>query len=106
MTTTLTLLQAQQQGSQYSFLIVILLMGLVFYFLILRPQKKRQKEIEDFRNTLAIGTEVVTAGGIYGKVKHLNEGEAYISIEVDKDVVIKVDRNYVYAKGNQPIQQQ
>ncbi len=95
-----------QQGGGYSMIIMRLLMVALFYFFMIRPQRKQQKELENFRNSLTVGSEVITSGGVYGKVKHLNEGESYISIEVAKDVVIKVDRNFVYAKGNQPIQQQ
>ncbi len=106
MKTGLVLLQAAAQGGGMSMIIMLLLMIIIFYFFMIRPQRKRQKEIEEFRNSLQVGSEVVTASGVYGKVKNLNEGEPYISIEIDKDVVIKVDRNYVYAKGNQPMQQQ
>ncbi|MCR5313338.1 MAG: preprotein translocase subunit YajC [Bacteroidaceae bacterium] len=105
MTTALILMQAQQGGGM-SMIIMLVLMIAIFYFFMIRPQRKRQKEIEAFRNSLTIGSEVITASGVYGKVKNLNEGEPYISIEIAKDVVIKVDRNYVYAKDNQPLQQQ
>ena len=106
MNLALILLQAQGGGSPYSMIIMLVLMVAIFYFFMIRPQNKRRKEIENFRNNLAIGSEVITASGVYGKVKNLNEGEAYISIEIANGVVIKIDRNYVYAKDNQPLQQQ
>ena len=86
-------------------IIMLVLMVAIFYFFMIRPQNKRRKEIEEFRNSLTKGSEVVTASGVYGKVANLNEGEPYISVEIANGVVIKVDRNYVYAKGNQPVQQ-
>ena len=99
------ILQPQGGGSPYSMIIMLVLMVAIFYFFMIRPQNKRRKEIEEFRNSLTKGSEVVTASGVYGKVANLNEGEPYISIEIANGVVIKVDRNYVYAKGNQPVQQ-
>ncbi len=98
------LLQAQPQGGGFSMILMIVLMFVIFYFFILRPQRKRQKEIEKFRNSLAIGDSVITASGVYGKVKSLNEGEPYITIEIANGVSIKVDRNFVYADASQQIQ--
>ncbi len=103
-----TLLQAQPQagGNGMSMILMILLMFIIFYFFILRPQRKRQKEIEKFRNSLTLGDNVVTASGVYGKVKSLNEGEPYITIEIANGVTIKIDRNFVYADASQQQQAQ
>lgn len=98
-----TLLEAQPQMSM---IMMIVLMFVIFYFFILRPQRKRQKEIEAFRNALQVGDSVITASGVYGKVKSLNEGEQYITIEVANGVSIKIDRNFVYADANQQAQAQ
>ena len=100
-----TLLQAQPQaGGGMSMILMIVLMFVIFYFFIIRPQRKRQKEIEKFRNSLVIGDNVITASGVYGKVKSLNEGEQFITIEIANGVSIKVDRNFVYADANQQVQ--
>jgi len=97
-----TLLQAQAPGGGgMSMLLMIAIMFAIVYFFMIRPQRKRQKEIEAFRNSLSIGSKVITASGVYGIVKALNEGEQYLTIEVAKGVDIKVDRNYVYADANQ-----
>ena len=85
-------------------ILMIVLMFVIFYFFIIRPQRKRQKEIEKFRNSLVIGDNVITASGVYGKVKSLNEGEQFITIEIANGVSIKVDRNFVYADANQQVQ--
>ena len=88
-------------GGGMQLIIMLVLMFAIMYFFMIRPQKKRQKEIQEFRNRLDIGSKIVTNGGIYGVVKELNVGEPYLTIEVSKGVSIKVDRNSVYADPNQ-----
>ena len=56
----------------------------IMYFFMIRPQNKKQKEIQNFRNNLQIGQDVITAGGIYGKVKSI-EGNV-ISLEIASSV--------------------
>ena len=62
---------------------------------MIRPQRKRQKEIENFRNSLQPGQEVVTSGGIYGKIKEVSNG--IVVLEVAKGVDIRVDISVVFA---------
>lgn len=95
------LLQAQPGGGGMQMIIMLVLMFVIIYFFMIKPQKKRQKEIENFRSNLSVGDKVITASGVYGTVKDLNLGESYMSIEVAKGVVIKVDRNYIYADSSQ-----
>ncbi len=92
-------------GFDYTMIIMIVAMFAIMYFFMIRPQKKRQKEIQNFRNSLTVGSKIVTAGGIYGTVKDLNLGEAYITIEISNGVKIQIDRNYVYADPSQAQQQ-
>ena len=75
--------------------------GVIFWFFILRPQKKRQQEIQNFRNSIAIGSRVVTSGGIYGEVRGIEDADNILVIEVAKGVNIRVDRNSVYATAQQ-----
>ena len=80
MTILSILLQEAQQGtSAFSSIFMIIALIAIFYFFMIRPQTKRQKEIRQFREKLQNGDKVVTAGGIYGKIKDLNEfmGEFY-----------------------------
>ncbi len=77
----------------FMFIIIIA----VFYFFMIRPQQKRQKEIENFRNGLQVGQDVVTSGGIYGKVKAIDNG--IVSVEVAHGVVIRFDKSAIYAVG-------
>ena len=88
-------------GGGFQLIIMLVLMFAIMYFFMIRPQKKRQKEIQEFRNRLDIGSKIVTNGGIYGVVKELNMGEPFITIEISKGVNIKVDRNDVFADPNQ-----
>ncbi len=69
----------------------LLLIIVVFYFFMIRPQVKRQKETRKFRESLAKGDKVVTTGGIYGKISEVKD--TYIVLEIAKDVLIKVDKN-------------
>jgi preprotein translocase subunit YajC len=88
---------------QYSGLLMIVALFAIMYFFMIRPQQKRQKEIQNFRNSITVGQAVVTAGGIYGVVKQIDENDNTLMLEVANGVRIKVDRNSVYAQA-QPTQ--
>ena len=83
---------------QYQPLIMLGLIIVIMWFFI-RPQQKKQKEIQKFRNSIEKGQSVVTAGGIYGTVKDVIEENNALLIEVSKGICIKVDRNSVYASA-------
>jgi preprotein translocase subunit YajC len=87
---------------QYSGLLMIVALFAIMYFFMIRPQQKRQKEIQNFRNSITVGQNVVTAGGIYGVVKQIDENDNTLMIEIANGVRIKVDRNSVYAQAQQP----
>jgi preprotein translocase subunit YajC len=67
----------------------------VFYFLLIRPQQKKQKEHKAMVDTLAVGSEIVTGGGVLGKVTEV--GEQFLTIEVANGVNIKVQRHSIGA---------
>ncbi len=96
MTFDLIMLQAAQaqQGNQWSFWIMMILIFVVFYFFMIRPQTKKQKELQKQRDEMKKGDKVVTAGGIYGEIKEVQENALLITIA--KDVTIKVDKQSVY----------
>jgi preprotein translocase subunit YajC len=71
----------------------IVLMFVVLYFIMIRPQMKRQKEHKAMIEAIAKGDEVVTAGGLLGKVSKL--GETYIHLEVANGVELQVQRTAV-----------
>jgi len=87
--------EGAQAGSQWSFWIMMILIFVVFYFFMIRPQTKKQKELQKQREEMKKGDKVVTAGGIYGEIKEVKD--TYFLITVDKDVTIRVDKNSVYA---------
>ena len=78
-----------EAGGFMQFLPLILIV-VVFWFFMIRPQMKRQKELQAFRNSLQKGDKIVTTGGIYGKVAEISE--QYIVMEVDNNVKLKVDK--------------
>jgi len=93
----LIFLQAAEgaQGNQWSFWIMMILIFVVFYFFMIRPQTKKQKELQKQRESMKKGDKVVTAGGIYGEIKEVQETTFIITIA--KDVTIKVSKDSVYA---------
>ena len=93
---------AQQGG--WSFWVMMILIFVVFYFFMIRPQQKKQKELQKQRDALTKGSKVVTAGGIYGIVKEVQE--TTFLLEVAKDVTIKVDKGSVYVAAEDAQQQQ
>ena len=78
-----------EQNPIMTFLPMILII-VVFYFFMIRPQMKKQKEITAFRNSLAKGDKVVTTGGIYGKILELKDN--YVILQIDDNVKIRVDK--------------
>ena len=87
---------AQGGGSMTSFLIMMVAIFAIMYFFMIRPQQKRQKEIQNFQNTLTEGAQVVTGGGIYGTVKKIDLANGIIEVKIADGVVIKVDKGYVF----------
>ena len=71
--------------------VMLLLIFVIMWFFMIRPQRKQQKELQKFRDSLKKGDKVVTIGGIYGTVVEIKDKS--VLIEVDKDVKIRVDRN-------------
>ena len=97
--------QAENQpNSMMPMIIMLVAMFVIMYFFMIRPQKKRQKQLQEMRNQLQIGSEVILASGIRGKVKDTNPGKSYMTIEISKGVYIDVDRNCVYTDMEQTMQ--
>ena len=91
-----TLLQAapaagqQSTGAGASMWVMLILIFVVMWLFMIRPQRKQQKEMEKFRNELKKGDKVVTAGGIYGTVAEIQDRT--VLLKVDGDVKIRVDK--------------
>ena len=75
--------------------IMLIAMFVIMYFFMIRPQNKKQKEIANFRKSLQVNQKVITAGGIYGKIKEI--GDTYMLIEISDGVRIRVDKTSVFA---------
>ena len=88
---------------QYSFIIMIALMVLVLWLFMWRPEAKRRKQMQAFRDGLKKGDKIITAGGIYGVVKEVKENS--LLIEVDSNVTLRIDKNMVVA-DNSDLQRQ
>lgn len=87
----------QSWFAQNSFLIMIGLMFLVMWLFMWRPEAKRRKQMQQFRNNLKKGDKIITAGGIYGVVKEVKENDPTILIEVDGNVTLRIDKNMIVA---------
>lgn len=80
--------------------IPFVLIGIIFYFLIIRPQSKRQKDLEKLLSSLKTGDKVVTASGIHGIISNVKEGKTLIlkiadnvKIEIDKSAIAAVEKS-------------
>lgn len=99
--TLVTLLQAAAPaaGRQGSFWLMIIMIFVVMWLFMIRPQRKQQKELDAFRASLAKGDKVVTVGGIYGTVAEVSE--TTVLIKVDGDVKLRVAKNSLVKDYNQ-----
>lgn len=84
---------APGQGNALMQFLPLVLIFVVFYFLLIRPQTKRAKEHRAMIAALEAGAEVVTNGGILGKVTHL--GDQYVTLEIADGVQVKVQRHTI-----------
>ena len=89
------LLQAQGGGGM-SFLLMMVALFAIMWFFMIRPQQKKQKEIQKFQNSLEVGQAVVVGGGIYGTVKHIDLNSTVIEVEISKGVSIRVEKSAVF----------
>jgi len=85
--------QGAQQGGGTSFIIMMALMFAAFYFLLIRPQQKKQKQHQELVTGLQVGDEILTAGGILGKVTGVSEH--YAVVTVSENTEIKVQKSSV-----------
>ena len=86
---------ATTQGDPLSALILPIGLIVLFYFFLIRPQSKRQKEHKELVSSLQKGEEIITTGGILGKITNVTEN--FITLEISKDACIHVQKNSIQA---------
>lgn len=96
MTNIVLAAQAGAGGGSGMMLLMMVAIFAIMYFFMIRPQQKRQKEIQKFQNELTEGTQVVTGGGIYGTVKSIDLARNTVDVKIARDVVVTVDKGYVF----------
>ena len=92
-------LLAPQQGAggfDITFLVMIVAIFAIMYFFMIRPQQKKQKEIQKFRDSLQPGMEVVTYGGVHGTIKAIDDATNTVMLEIASDVKIKVEKTHLF----------
>ncbi|MBO4739882.1 MAG: preprotein translocase subunit YajC [Bacteroidales bacterium] len=94
--------QGQPSGSPVSMIIFIVLMIVIFYFFMIRPQQKKNKEAQRFRESLQKGDKIVTIGGVHGKIVEINDTTFVIESEGSR---IKIEKSAV-AQSVEDIAQQ
>jgi preprotein translocase subunit YajC len=94
------LLQAPVGGAGGSMGMIIMMVALfaIMYFFMIRPQQKKQKEVQEMRKNLKVGDPVVTSGGIFGKIKDV--GDTTFIIEIADGVKVKVDKASIFAAND------
>ena len=95
----ITLLQATQQQSSWSGIFMIILIFVVFWLFFIRPQNKRAKEQQKFRENLKKGDKIVTIGGIHGKVVEVKENTVIVS--VDPNASIEFEKSAIIPNASQ-----
>ena len=96
MTNIVLAAQAAGQGSGMSMIIMMVAIFAIMWFFMIKPQQKKQKEIQKFQNELAEGTEVITGGGIHGVVKSIDLAKNTVDIKIARDVVVTVEKTSVF----------
>lgn len=76
-------------------LLPLILIIIVFYFFMIRPQLKKQKQLRNFRKSLKVGDKIITSGGIYGKINDIRNN--VVIVEVEDKMRIRVDINSIFS---------
>ena len=87
------------QGGGFAALVPLLLMFAIFYFLLIRPQQKKQKKHRDLIGSLKKGDQIVTVGGLHGRITGITE--KVVTLEITEKVRVKVGRGYIAGLASQ-----
>jgi preprotein translocase subunit YajC len=88
----LAILSQQTQANPIVAFLPLLLMGVVFYFLLIRPQSQRRRAQMQMQNELEVGDEVVTTAGIYGTITEIDDDYGIVTLEVAPDTEVRFSR--------------
>ena len=97
----LVILNEQSQGSVglQTFGMMVVLFAIIYFFMI-RPQSKKQKEIQKFRNALQKGQDVITIGGLHGTISHIDEEKNTVTLEVSTGVKLVFEKSAIMPAGS------
>ena len=84
---------AEPAGNPMSSILMLVVFFTIFWFLLIRPQQKKNKQLRKMLLELSKGDEIVTNGGVIGKIAKIDD--SYVSLEITENVIIKVQRNAV-----------
>ena len=87
--------QSGSGGPDFGFLFLMIGIFVIFYFFLIRPNQKKEKERRNMQNSLKRGDKVLTLGGVFGNVVKAVEGQERITIEIAKDVKIDTERRFI-----------
>lgn len=85
-------------------LLPLILIIVVFYFFMIRPQVRKQKELRNFRESLKKGDKIVTTGGIYGKINNISGN--VVTVDLGNNITIKIDKSALLRDPSDIQQQQ
>lgn len=89
--------EAAPQGGGFEMFIMLAVFGVIFYFMIYRPQAKRAKEHKNLMASMSKGDEVLTSGGLIGKIVKVSEENDFVSIELNPNNSVVIKKDYVTA---------
>ena len=95
-----------QGGSPLGMLIPMVLVFVLFYFLIIVPQRKRQRAVDDMLNNLKPGDKVVTSGGLYGTIVSVREDKRTVQLKITENPVVRVEVARTAISGLQEVPEQ
>lgn len=88
---------APQAGADLQMILILVVCMVAVYFFVMRPNSKKRKEMQKLLDNLSVGDEVLTNGGIAGKISKLPDNKEYVIISVSSTVEFQMKRNYIVA---------
>ncbi|MGB0895094.1 MAG: preprotein translocase subunit YajC [Parashewanella sp.] len=86
-----------QQGGGMEMIFMLVVFGLIFYFMIFRPQSKRVKEHKNLMSSLTKGDEVLTSGGVLGKIAKISDENDYVLLSLNDSAQITIKKDFITA---------